>query len=265
MNWIKSIFVLLLSYHTILISSIIDTNSFETILPYVTKDTLIFCDLDNTLIESTRQIGSTQWSDYISSQLNSSDQHKQKKSKVLSFCWRTVQPYLEVRTVDPRTHEIIQHIQNNQIVVHGLTARFPAEIEYTHEQLLSVNINLARHVLISEKIIFPFEQPVVYDRGIIFCGHNSKGTALNAFLAATGHRPKRIIFLDDKWNHVRNVEKALSDSGIEYIGVRFGGSDERVKSFNPGAANVQFQALPQVLSDEEAQFWYELSHECTAH
>jgi Protein of unknown function (DUF2608) len=40
--------------------------------------------------------------------------------------------------------------------------------------------------------------------------------------------------------------------GIDYVGIRYGKADERVKSFDPKIADVQLEHFHKILSDEEA-------------
>jgi len=48
------------------------------------------------------------------------------------------------------------------------------------------------------------------------------------------------------------VEKALAKLNIDYIGIRYSGSDERFKNLDSRIADVQFDLFNKILSDEQA-------------
>lgn len=262
MHWISYALLILNTVPALLFASIHELDSFSDIDKYVDKETWVICDLDNTLMETTRQLGSTQWADYLTKQLIDSGKSHQETLEIESSIWQKVQPHIAVRPVDPSAPDTIQKWQHNKIVVLGLTARDPNEIQYTHDQLHSIKIDLNKGFLKQNRITLLMKKSAIYDKGIIFCSvHNSKGVTLKHFLYKIGYQPKRIVFIDDKWSHVKDLEKAFHGTNIEYIGVRFSRADDRVKAFHPEHAAIQYQALPQFLSDEDASFWYHLAHE----
>jgi len=70
---------------------------------------------------------------------------------------------------------------------------------------------------------------------------------------AIGQMPKKVVFVDDRWDQVENLAEALERLGIEFVGIRFSRADDRVKAFDPAIADLQFSRLPKIISDEEAK------------
>ncbi len=67
-------------------------------------------------------------------------------------------------------------------------------------------------------------------------------------------KPKHIVFINDKLTHVRDVEGSVELSGIEFTGLRYTFSDERVQNFRQDIAEIQWtqSSFNYILSDEEA-------------
>lgn len=249
----KKLLLILLSMPALLLGKITESSSFSDILKYVENETLVVCDIDNTLIESTRQLGSNQWGEYLIHQLRSSGKSTLEALAIEGKIWRKASPSITMQLVDPETARVIDDLQSRQIHVIGLTARHGNGSAITEEQLQSVRIDLTKNEIVKEKIQIPFRIPAIYENGILYCStSNTKSAVLTAFLAKTEYQPKRIVFIDDKLSHVQDLEETFKESPIEYIGIRFSGADARVKAFNPEIAEIQYEALPKIISDKEA-------------
>jgi FMN phosphatase YigB (HAD superfamily) len=227
-----------------------ESNRMEDALPYVGKETWVLIDVDNTLIESSVHLGSAQWRSHIRKKVQDAGYNALECEAILDRFWLFVQPFIPVRLVDPKAPVFIQNIQMAKIPVLALTAREPIELAHTQKQLDSVGVNLINDF--PESFSLPSAYPGSYERGVIYCGENAKEEALVAFFQEAGLTPKKVIFIDDRWDQVIKLEVELEKLGIEFVGIRFSGADQRVKAFDPAVADLQFSRLPQVVSDEEA-------------
>lgn len=251
---LRTLFSLFFALPTLLCGIIIETDSMLSILDYVQEETLVIADIDNTLIESQNQLGSSQWADYLGDFLSEPGKSFEEIDFILSDIWCEVQPLIKIRCVDPQTPQMIDQIQEQGLIFMGLTARRPSEIHFTHKQLSSAQITLRN--VIDEGFLEDFSdirKAISYHQGVVYCTPiNKKSYALKLFLDKSNICPKRIIFIDDKLSHVRDVGVLVEDLGIDYVGMRFSGSDERVISFCPKIAKIQFDHLPKIISDDEA-------------
>ena len=61
--------------------------------------------------------------------------------------------------------------------------------------------------------------------------------------------------MNDKASHLMDIEQEAEKNHVELIGLRYGYSDFRKKSFDSRIANTQLNRLgfTQILSDEEAK------------
>lgn len=252
---IKILFILLFS-PLLLWGKMVETSSFSDIYQYIEdSETLIVSDLDNTIMESTRHLGSNQWGEYIIKKLlDDGDVNTYDEATIAAGpIWRKIQAYIDVRPVEPTIPTIIKDLQERGIVVLGLTSRLPGDASYTREQLQSIDVSFETPLISSEYYEWFIQDHAIYEQGILYCSFkNFKSDVLSHFFNTINHQPKRIIFIDDKWSHIKDLEKAFQGTEIEYIGVRYSGADERVNSFDPEIAEIQLNALPEILSDEEA-------------
>ena len=225
-----------------------ESDRMEDALPYVESGTWVLIDVDNTLFESSVQLGSAQWRGYIRTKAQKAGYSKPESEEVLDQFWLFVQPFIPVRLVDPNA---LTFLQKTKAPVFALTARDPIELKHTQKQIDSLKVIFINPF--PEKIALSTVHPALYEKGVIYCGENTKGEALAAFFEATGQTPAQVVFIDDRWDQVNKLEAELKELGIPFIGMRFSGADARVKAFDPDVADLQLSYLPKIISDEEAK------------
>jgi hypothetical protein len=231
---------------------IVESQNMACLLKYADTNTLIVCDIDNTLIESALHMGSAQWRDHIRSKARKLGHSENEIENILDKFWLFAQFFIPVRCVDPDTASTLSKLQQSQSILIALTAREPIEIAHTEKQLLSVNVDLSHSHFHTNSCSLPLPYPSVYDKGIVYCGENTKDAGLVAFFQKMKYSPQRVVFIDDRLEQLQRVENALQGMGIEFIGIRFSGADARVEAFDPAVADLQWSLLPTILSDEEA-------------
>ena len=96
---------------------------------------------------------------------------------------------------------------------------------------------------------------VLYRKGIMFTSGTNKGVAVFKLFELAGYRPKHVVFVNDKAANIRDVEESVVANGMDFIGLRYGYGDERVASFRPEIAEIQWahSTLGHLISDEEAE------------
>ena len=246
----KKIIAALCLVPSLIFGQIVESDQMETIVPHVTSETWVLIDVDNTLIESATHLGSAQWRSYIRKKALALGYTTAESELILDKFWIFVQHFVPVRLVDPAAPAVISQLQHSKTPVFALTAREPIEMTHTQKQLESVDVKLSND---DDRVLLSTAQPSLYHEGVIYCGDNTKSQALRAFFEYMGYMPKKIIFIDDKQAQVEEVEKAVEEMGIEYVGIRFSRADERVQAFDANIADLQFSHLPDIISDEEAQ------------
>lgn len=247
---IKNYILGLMIIPSLLLGKLIEAESLEEIIKHLSYNSLVFCDLDNTLIMANQHFGSVQWGDHYINKLIETGESPQRAEEYVHHLWMTILPSLPMRLVDPDAPQIIQNIRNSGIQVLGLTARFPYEAPYTHPQLQKFGIQFD-HPYSDHEI--PVDYPALYEKGILFSGtRNKKSEVLINFLKRFHLFPKKIIFIDDKWSHVKDLESALAPFNIEFVGIRLSKADKHVNEYDPLIAEIQMDLFPNFISDEEA-------------
>lgn len=235
-----------------LLSMILESDRIADLQIYADSDTLVFCDIDNTLFESMMHMGSIQWSHYMTKKAEQAGYSAGEADEISDKFWIFAQLFVPVRYVDPETPHVLLALKRAGVPLFGLTARYSIEVGSTKRQLNSLGIDLRSAYYPEDCSTLSTSHPSVYDEGVIYCGRNKKSAALVTFLRKANYLPKRILFIDDRLFHVQDVEKVMTDMGIEFIGIRFSGADARAKAFDSGIAELQWSHLPEIISDQEA-------------
>lgn len=226
------------------------------ILPEITPSTLVVFDLDNTLHEPAQSLGSDQW---YGSLVKANISQGMPESAAIDAAiknWVKVQHVTQVKNLETATPEIISSLQNQGIRIFGLTARPTDLADVSLDQLKSINIDLSKTSRLNPEQHIPADDKVSIKGGVVFVGpKNNKGMVLKKILELEGLNklPSKIIFVDDKLKHVTNVENALNELQVPYVGFRYGAADEKVKNFDSKITDIQFSDFLKILSDKEAQ------------
>lgn len=231
-------------------AKIIEIKHFNESIPYLTKDTLLILDIDDTLLVPKQMLGSDMWFE---------DRIKQQKGseafeKTLNE-WEGIRHFTQMQVVEPGMQKTIEDLQKKEHIIIGLSTQSLTLSKVTFKQLINNHIDL-RITAPQESHYFQNENKgVLYVNGILFTSGTSKGKALFQLLEKTKQRFKRIVFMNDKASHLMDIEQEAEKNHVEFIGLRYGYSDFRKKSFDSRIANTQLNrsGFTQILSDEEAK------------
>lgn len=234
-------------------AKIIEIKYFNESVPYLTKDTLLVLDIDDTLLVPKQMLGSDRWF-----------QERIKQQKGLSAAeafektlheWEGIRHFIEMQIVEPGMQKTIEALQKKEHLIMGLSTQALTLSKVTFKQLINNQIDL-RLTAPQKSYYFQHEnQGVLYVNGILFTAGTSKGKALFQLLEKTQQKFKRIVFINDKASHLADVEQEATKNDVEFFGMRYGYSDFRKKSFDAKAAEIQLNqsGFTQILSDEEAK------------
>lgn len=231
-------------------SLVFESNLLSDILKHTDNNTMVILDIDNTLIEPAQSLGSDQWAWDRVSTLCKQGLIQQDAIQQTSNEWYVVHLLTKVKTLESNTAEVIDALQKQGYPVIALTTRRPRYMEITFRELKDVNINFTNDFINSCKFTY---NNMIYENGITFISiENRKGAALKELLQQMVHLPEKIIFVDDKLSHVKDVEETCAQLNIDFVGVRYGAADAHVASYNSRIAEKQLSLFNQILSDDEA-------------
>lgn len=255
-NFFRCAFYVLLSVSSTLVAAehlIVETNTFSDVKKYLEDDVLIILDIDNTLIEPTQGLGSDQWAWSRVKALSAKGVPEPEAFAQTMEEWREIHARTGVRSLESMTPEIIQDLQAKGYPMMALTTRAPEDAAITSRELHEVGIDLARTSVLDHSLELSLKRKAQFKEGILFISlDNKKGVALKEFLNKIGYHPKKLIFVDDKLSHIKDVEAACDSLDINYVGIRYAAADEHVKAFDPQIAELQRFFLHHILSDEDA-------------
>lgn len=242
-------------------AEIIETSRFADILNYVNEDTLVLLDVDDTLIVPKQTLGSDIWFTYRMSQLKAEGlSNKDALHKALNE-WIAIRHLTEMELVEESTARVVRQIQERGITVMGLTTQDLTLANRTNSQLEGLEIDLRLTAPCDHDCYFAAHhehfktQGILMRHGLLFTSGTKKGEALLNILKHVGLNPKHVIFINDKWTHLHDVAEEMKAKGIEFTGLRYAYSDERVAAFDPQVADTQWSksTFGSILSDKDAK------------
>jgi len=250
---IRTLCLLFYCFTTILEAEIHETYDINEVRHYITPETLVIFDIDNTVIEPVQTIGSDQWFHY---RIDYHKDHGYSDSLALETAleeWVAVQNITQVKEVQEGCSQLIADLQNEGYTVMGLTTRGLGMSTLTVRQLKRLDIDLSATAPTQEEVFLKNKRGVLFRGGILFTAGTHKGMALAKFLHLIETKPQHIVFINDKASHLKEVEVIADKYRVPFNGLRYGYTDEKVNKLNKEIADLQFEFFGHILSDHEAK------------
>lgn len=166
--------------------------------------------------------------------------------------WIKTQKVCRVRPLEANFVPILLKLQNQGIVVMGLTHRQTSIVDSTFKQVASLGFDFSKTAPSKKSFRVPAKAPTLYSQGILFVSdYNRKIDVFEAFLSMINQTPKKIVFIDDKRKNVEELEN-LTKNKIEYIGVHYTAIEHTKPIFDRNIAEFQYKFLDQIMSNEAA-------------
>ncbi len=235
---------------------IIKTSNIQDVREEITDDTLVLFNIAEVLMDTETSLGTQSWRKYIRARLDS-----KRHDELSLFVFENVPP----KSPEPSIPELIRELQSQGVVTLAFTSRgrsewYASQVPnvdlITEKLLLQIGIDFSKTQLSKELTLLPNLFAEFYHKGIIYAGNNKdKGELLLEIFEKTGYLPSKIIFVDDKIDSLKSVEKTLNSLNIPFVGYAYSRTAKDHANFDPLIANIQLDWLithGQVLTDEEA-------------
>lgn len=249
------LFVICVSLFGILSAEIHESFDIRDMLKFTDEETLVVTDLNHVLMETTQVLGSDHWAAYeVKRQMAETGATKLEVLHKMVPMWHHILMESEFKPVEPTTAGVIRKLQQQGNYVVGLTARYIEMAYPTVKQLQFIGIDLKLYSLsnLDHEIEGGFSAK--YVEGVIFVGlKNDKGETLMRLLDQLGHKPKKILFIDDKEKNLHSVSAACEKRGIPFVGLRYGYLDEAGAKFDPVATEAELRAFIEKQESRQAQ------------
>lgn len=234
-------------------AKIIETITIENIIPLIDENTWLLVDLDNTMFEGKQALGHTEWFYDKAHEKMRNGMTLEEATRECYPEWIEVQKVCPVKPVEAAFIPELIHLRQRNIIMMGLTHRQPSLAESTIRQLASLEWSFLDSAPLKQTFVVPSETPTIYTQGILFTGeYNKKGETFVRFLSLINQKPKKIVFIDDKRSHVEEVERALMQQNIEYIGIHYTAIEHVEKVYFPEIAEFQKKFLNKIMSNDAA-------------
>jgi len=259
-KWILSIATLLSVATLPLFSEVIRTNSIQEILPAIEgnnpADTLVLFNIAEVLLDAEIELGTSPWRKLVRTKAPSAHD-------ALTLLTAKKVPH---RAVEANTPKLIQSLQEKGYPVMALTSRGRAEwystqiegVDILTEKLLQkIGIDFTKSKLpnalshLEETDYAPY-----YHAGILYACHHEKGEILTNIFKDVGYLPGKVVFVDDKRDSLENVDAAMTQLGIPFVGFWYTRTAQDHRDFSPMVAHVQLAKLileNKIMSNEEAK------------
>lgn len=227
------------------VSSIIESKSISDVLNYVSNpNTIVLFDIDNTLACPEGEVCSDQWVNFTIAQNRAAGMDEaQALAETLKIYFHAYD-FIDMVPSEKNTPEILEQLKRVCIPTVAFTTRSLPIVARTIEQLALAGIQLNPPAVFDHELSFTVnEKQALFKKDIIFCNNNDKGKTLTNLFAAFNYYPETVVFVDDKISHLLAVQNECLAHNINFIGIRYGYLDDRVKNFNPKNAEKELEKL----------------------
>lgn len=246
---------LLLFWCVALFGEVREIHFIREIKEHLDPEALIVFDIDNTIMETMQTLGSDQWFVYRQKQYLDRGYVAQEALEMALAEWMAVQNLTHVKFVEKEVGDLIAALQEEGRDVMGLTTRGLGLATRTIEQLHTLGVDLSKTAPELGEVLLLNERGVLFRQGILFTAGTHKGKAFLHLMEK--ELPKKVLFINDKESHLRQVEESCLRAGIDFLGLRYGFLDEKVNGLCPKLVAVQWEHFGKLMSDEEGLFHLE--------
>jgi len=205
---------------TILDYKIVDQAIQAKVPQYGADQVLVVLDIDNTILTSDTDLGSDIWYQWQTDKLDLKPLPDQKLDRDCLFNEAICLLY-ELGTMsltDSLLPGYVKSWQNAGLTVFALTSRSPRCRASTERDLEQNDINLSVSPLRTvDGLEIHFDKPadsnLSYHEGVFMTQGANKGTMLADILQRSGRTFKAIIFVDDTWKNIANIQGNAANCG----------------------------------------------------
>ncbi len=226
---------------------------FEELNERIQPGTWVIVDIDGTLIDAAQMLGSTHW---LYDHLKELVHEKEHAPAEAAFAFeemlgsvRACVPYVPMEEYIP---EMIADLQVRGHTVFALTHRPLSMHAATKKHLSSVGLDFTKTSPLKKDHWFS-DLSRLHDGVLFVSDFGPKGRTLALLLEHLGKTPQAIVFIDDSEHNVKSVDQTCSELGIPCHACYYQLRKQRHATYSREIADIQFAALPNILTDEEAR------------
>lgn len=218
-------------------------SALREVLSEVDEDTVVFLDVDETLLRASSHAGSEGWEKALTAELKALGVSPDMAWRSSCYAWQAMQRVIPTQACEGETAAVVAELQRKAAAVYGLTARHPALATTTLEALAAAGIVLAPSSEAWDESGLPahvpatiearadagwaewFEPALASHGGVWFCCGPRKLGAAQAALARLasggGRAARKAVLVDDRRAHLEQVAEGLATRGLPFVGFHF--------------------------------------------
>lgn len=250
MKKIRSLFICLLTLCLIpLHAEIREVASLQEVQNYLTKNSLLFCELDEIFLQSDIIATKPAFYTALQEELIQEGYHpEQVVNKTYPIYYESIlkAPFKESSS---EVVAFLQSLKKKHIPCIPLTHRGPRLAYKTQDQLRELGLAFSQDpALLQNKVLEP-ELAHLYEGSIYVHPICSKSGYLLQFLKEMNIENKLVVCLDHKLLHLVEMEKILAEQNIPFLGLYLKDKEEKLSSEQLSIGKLQVQYLNQILPD----------------
>jgi len=187
---------------------------------------VVFCDIDNTILQPTTWYGSHQWFvQHMNAAMERGCTRQEALDLVLPELIRFHHEEMQPQLVEDHIRECIQYIHNTcHMPVYAITARGDALRDITHTQLSQLGISVSSGI----PDMRDDATGIACDKGVIFIAQANKGRALQILFECGWCRDDcTVVCIDDAYHNVEDMVRTCHEHTIDVVGIRYGYCDDQ--------------------------------------
>lgn len=242
---LTTLILIIFSFHSFALTTQKEIFKMEEILPDIQnlmiqgqnpRKLLVVFDIDNTILSSTKYLGSDAWATWKSAQIKKYD-----PSRFGDFLdWLGILFQLSpMKLTERNTPYIIKQLQKKGVAVMALTSRSTPFRAPTLRELKKQGVDLSLTApgkpIGGEFTPKSFKRNLSYSEGVMMVSGQHKGQALTYLLRKFYGKNipfSQILFIDDHAKNTNRVFETFSPSPIGIITYRYGKEDRSVREFH---------------------------------
>lgn len=254
---------LFLFFCTSLIADIHEIHHIKELEKYLLGGELVIYDLDHTLIHLVQPFGNDHWFGHRYKEYQSKGLPKDEALHKTLFEWESIQRLSDVELVESYAGEQIRNLQEKGHKVMALTTRGLGMIQRTLHQLKQTGVDFTKAPPSPREIHIMNPWGTLYRDGVYFTENSHKGRGLFKLLDEIGFQPTRVLFINDKRDHIEEIEMVCSERKIPFTGLRYGFLDGEIASLDKKIVSIQSEHFGRILSEKAAKELINIAQEGT--
>lgn len=168
----------------------------------------------------------------------------------------------KVMLVEKEWPAIINALQKRGVIVIALTqmhtgsfGKIPSMERWRTQELKALGITFSAFAINDVEILIAGEKPATLYQGILFTGSHTKVATFVSFINKYG-KPSKLVFIDDRIEHVKSLEKLCTEMNILFEGYHYQAVNHLPYNSEKDFGTIQTKNLQNDsiwLEDEDAQ------------